>query len=124
MDARETYDFAERLMREVWERYAFDQVPRFYNRDVIGHHREQTPNFDDVVNRLSSDHQRFSNSRYDIADIVAASDKFAIRFRYTATFNATGKTVSTEVIYFYHLADGKVAEFWLLADFAFDYRAP
>ena len=113
MDARETHDFVERLMREVWEPYAFDQVPRFYNPDVVGHHRGQTLNFDDVVNRLSSDHQRFSNSRCDIADIVAASDKFAIRFRYTATFNATGKTVSTEV-----------AEFWLLANLAFDYRAP
>jgi glycosidase len=55
-------------------------VPRFYNPDVVGHHRGQTLNFDDVVNRLSSDHQRFSNSRCDIADIVAASDKFAIRF--------------------------------------------
>jgi hypothetical protein len=32
--------------------------------------------------------------------------------------------VSTEVIYFYHLRDGKIAEFWLLADYAFDYRAP
>jgi hypothetical protein len=80
MDARETHDFVERLMREVWEPYAFDQVPRFYNPDVVGHHRGQTLNFDDVVNRLSSDHQRFSNSRCDIADIVAASDKFAIRF--------------------------------------------
>jgi len=113
-----------RLMREVWIPYAYDQVPRFYNRDVIGHNREQVLNFEDVVNRLSSDHQRFSNSRYDIEDIVAAPDKFAIRFHYTATVTATGKPLSTEVIYFYHLRDGKVAEFWLLADFAFDYRAP
>jgi predicted ester cyclase len=123
VDAQATYDFAERLMREVWIPYAYDAVPRFYNRDVVGHHREQVLSYDDVVNRLASDHQRFSNSRHDIDDIVAAPDKFAIRFRYTATVNATGKPVNTEVIYFYHLRDGKVAEFWLLADFAFDYRA-
>jgi hypothetical protein len=26
------------------------------------------------------------------------------------------------VIYFYHLRDGKISEFWLLADIGFDYR--
>jgi ketosteroid isomerase-like protein len=55
---------------------------------------------------------------------VAAANKFAIRFRYTATVVATGKPVTTDVIYFYHLRDEKVAELWLLADFAFDYRSP
>ena len=28
-----------------------------------------------------------------------------------------------EVIYFYHVRDGKIAEFWVLADVAFDYKA-
>jgi predicted ester cyclase len=124
MDANQTYDFALRLMREVWEPYAADQVPRFYHPDVVGHNRQQLLNYDDVVNRLTTDRQRFSDSRYAIEDIVAAANKFAIRFRYTATVVATGKPVTTDVIYFYHLRDEKVAEFWLLADFAFDYRSP
>ncbi|HZP09364.1 ester cyclase [Methyloceanibacter sp.] len=123
MDAEATRDFALRLMREVWIPFADDQVPRFYNRDVVGHHREQLLTYDDVIARLSSDHGRFSGSNYHIEDIIAAPDKFAIRFRFTATVNATGQPISTEVIYFYHLARSRIAEFWLLADFPFDYRA-
>ena len=41
MDSRETQAFAERLMREVWEPFAAEAVPRFYHRDMIGHHRKQ-----------------------------------------------------------------------------------
>jgi hypothetical protein len=36
---------------------------------------------------------------------------------------STGQGIATEVIDFYHLREGKIAEFWLLADVAFDYKA-
>ena len=114
---------AERLMREVWEPFDHTAVERYYNRDVRGHNRSQELLYDDVLNRLRSDTGRFADPVYDIKDIVASEDKFAIRFIYTATVVATGEPVETEVNYFYHLKDGKVSEFWLLADIDFDYKA-
>ena len=123
MDSQATLAFAKRLMQEVWEPFNAEAVPDFYRRDVIGHHRKQQLTYDDVVNRLVSDRTRFGSPVCDIQDIVAAEDKFAIRFAYTAIILSTGKQVSTEVIYFYHLKDGGVAELWLLAEMDFDYRA-
>lgn len=123
MDSQATLAFAKRLMQEVWEPFNAEAVPHFYRRDVIGHHRKQQLTYDDVVNRLASDRTHFGSPVYDIQDIVAADDKFAIRFAYTAIILSTAQRVSTEVIYFYHLKDGRVAEFWLLADMDFDYSA-
>lgn len=123
MNSHETHEFAEQLMREVWEPFDYSAVERFYNRDVRGHHRSQELVYDDVVNRLRSDTGRFADPVYSIKDIVASEDKFAIRFIYTATVVATGDPVRTEVNYFYHLKEGKVSEFWLLADLDFDYKA-
>jgi len=122
MDSRETLAFAERLMREVWERFDAEAVPRFYHRDVIGHHRKQRLTYDDVVHRLVTDRPRYADPRFDIKDIVAAEDKWAIRFLFTAT-GASGQAISVECNYFYHLKAGKISEFWHLADIDFDYRA-
>jgi hypothetical protein len=36
---------------------------------------------------------------------------------------ASGQLISAEVNYFYHLRDGKISEFWLLAEVDFDYLA-
>ena len=122
MDSQETLAFAERLMREVWEPLNAEAVPRFYHRDVIGHNRKQLLSYDDVVHRIVTDHPRYPNPSFDIQDIVAAEDKFAIRFIFTSTGSA-GQGITTEVVYFYHVRDGKIAEFWVLADVAFDYKA-
>jgi hypothetical protein len=58
----------------------------------------------------------------DIQDIIAAEDKFTIRFAFTGQL-ASGQSISAEANYFYHLRDGKISAFWLLADIEFDYRA-
>jgi predicted ester cyclase len=122
MDSRETLDFAKRLQSEVWERFDAEAVPRFYHRDVVGHHRAQLLTYDDVVHRLVTDRPRYPNPKFDIKDIIAAEDKYAIRFIFSAT-GASGQPVSSEGQYFYHLKAGKVSEFWHLASIDFDYRA-
>jgi predicted ester cyclase len=121
MDGRETQAFAERLMREVWEPFDAERVPSFYGPDVVGHNRQELLTYDDVVHRLVTDRPRFANARYKVHDIIAAEDRFAIRFDFAA--NSNGTPVSTEVNYFYHLRDGKISEFWLLADIEVDYKA-
>jgi predicted ester cyclase len=122
MNSQETLEFAERLMREVWLPLDAAAVPHFYHRDVVGYHRQQRLTYDDVVHRLVTDHPRYTDPHYDIQDIIAAEDKFALRFAFTATL-ASGQPVSAQANYFYHLRDGKIAAFWLLADIEFDYRA-
>ena len=123
MDSQETLSFARKLMREFWEPYDSEAVSRYYHRGMVGHHREQRLTFDDVVHRLGTDRTRYADSTYDIRDIVADEDKFTIRFIYTALVNTTRQTFTTEVTYFYQLKEGKIAEFWLLSDTDFDYKA-
>lgn len=117
-----TRRFAERLMRDVWIPFDASRVSDFYHRDAIGHHRQQIINYQDVVNRLAWDVDRYGDQVYDIRDIVAEADKFAIRFVFQCRLVETGKDFTTEVIYFYHLRDGKIAEWWLLGDGDFDYK--
>jgi hypothetical protein len=123
VNSQQTHQFAERLMKEVWEPFDYTAVERFYNRDVRGHNRSQELLYEDVVNRLRSDTGRFANPLYDITDIIASEEKFAIRFIYTATVVATGEPVETEVSYFYPLKESKISEFWVLADIEFDYKS-
>ncbi len=122
MTSSETRDFAIRLMHDVWEPFNHLAVPRFYHQDVVGHHRKQTLTFDDVVNRLQWDVLNFGDPIYDIREIVADGDKFAIRFIYTCALIKESAQLVTEVTYFYRLRDGKVSEFWLLSDADFDYK--
>jgi predicted ester cyclase len=122
MDSHETLDFAQALMNEIWLPLDPGPVPRFYHRDVVGWNRRQRLSYDDVVHRLVTDRPRFRDPKYDIQDIIAAEDKFAIRFYFTSTL-ANGQPANAEANYFYHLRDGRISEFWLLADIAFDYKA-
>ena len=123
MDAKATLAFAKRLMQEVWGPLSAQAVPQFYRRDVVGYHRKQRLTYDDVINRLLYDRTHFGNPVYDIQDIVVAEDKFAIRFSYSAVMLSAAQKVAADVIYFYHLKDGVISQFWLLADMDFDYRA-
>jgi hypothetical protein len=97
---------------------------RFYNRDVVGHHRAQILNFEDILNRLAWDQKHNASPIFDIKDIVAAENRFAIRFEYTAQEGEAEQGFHAEVIYFYHLRENKISEFWLLSDHDFDYKAP
>jgi hypothetical protein len=99
-------------------------VPRFYNRDVVGHHRAQILNFVDILNRLAWDQKHNASPIFDIKDIIAAENRFAIRFEYTAQEGEAEQDFHAEVIYFYHLRENKISEFWLLSDHDFDYKAP
>ena len=128
MASEETRAFAQKLMKEVWEPFDSSAMPSFYQRDVVGYHRRangstQELDYDDIANRLDWDTQTSANAVYEIQDIIAEEDRFAIRFRYTADFIPTGGKVDVEVMYFYHLRAGRVAEWWLQSSADFDYRA-
>lgn len=140
MDREETLEFARALMKEVWEPFDSSAVAKFYHQDVAGHHRRleetQELGYADVVNRLDWDKQTNRNAVFDYRDIIAEEDRYAIRYSYKADFvpqgngreqdrhtAASGGKIDVEMIYFYHLREGKVAEFWLQANGDFDYKA-
>jgi len=128
MSGEETRAFARELMKEVWEPFDSSAMPRFYHRDVVGYHRRadgstQELYYDDIVNRLDWDKQTSANAVYDVRDIIAGEDRFAIRFVYTADFVPTNGKTNVDVMYFYHLIDNKIAKWWLLANADFDYQA-
>ena len=93
----------------------------FYHVDVIGHH-QQTLSYTDLENRLDWDPQNRTNQTFNITDIIAEEDRFAIRFVFTAAEKMQNQETRIEVIYFYHLRDDKISEFWLLASDDFDYK--
>lgn len=102
MNGADTHAFAHDLMDRVWRKLDSTHVEDFYHRDVIGHHDSSRGlRYDDVVHRLDWDSTTFTDPVYDIADLIAGDDRFAIRFHYAATL---------------------IAEFWLLANVDFDYK--
>jgi len=128
MDSKGTRAFAQQLMKEVWEPFDSEAVSRFYHRDVVGWHRRadsswQQLGYDDVVNRLSWDKETNANPIFDVRDIIAEEDRYALRFLYAADFVPTSGKIDVEMMYFYHLRGDKVAEFELLASVNFDFRA-
>ena len=128
MAGEETHAFARKLMEEVWEPFDSSAIPRFYHRDVVGHHRRaggstQELSYDDRANRLDWDRQTSANALYEVRDIIAEEDRFAIRFVYTADFIPANGETDVDVMYFYHLRDSKLAEWWWLANADFDYKA-
>ena len=95
----------------------------FYHVDVIGHH-QQTLSYTDLENRLAWDRKNRTNLIFNITDIIAEEDRFAIRFVFTAAEKTSNQEAPIEVIYFYQLRDGEISEFWLLARVDFDYKQP
>jgi predicted ester cyclase len=121
MNSGQTLAFALRLMKEVWIPFDPTRIREFYHEDVIGHHVTQTIRLADVENRLRRDRAHWKDPAYDIRNLVAEPDKFALRFIFSATSISTGKRDEAETVYFYELKDGKIREFWTLASIDYDY---
>ena len=95
MNTRETQAFAQQLMTQVWQPFDSQAVSRFFHRDVVGWHRRadsswQQLGYDDVVNRLAWDRETNANPVFDVRNIIAEEDRFALRFLYAADFIPTG----------------------------------
>jgi len=121
MTPEDVHQFARDLMHTVWEPFDSTRLAEFYHQDVVGHHRSQVIHFQDIVNRLAWDRRNRQHQNYEIRDIIAEHDRFSIRFVFTTLELQTRENSEIEVMYFYHLREGKIAEFWLLASVDFDY---
>ena len=128
MNAKETRSFAQQLLQEVWEPFDSEAVSRFFHRDVVGWHRRadsswQELEYDGVVKRLTWDKETNANPLFDVRDIIAEEDRFALHFLYTEDFIPTGGKIDVEMMYFYRMRGDKVGEFALLASVDFDFKA-
>src|SRR5213080_4125047 len=103
MTPKEVHAFATRLMHEVWEPFKAEKLHELYHADVTGHHRQQTLRYTDLENRLAWDRENRTNQIFNITDIIAEENKFAIRFVFTAAEKTQNQETPIEVIYFYHL---------------------
>lgn len=121
MNPEEMRLFAKRLMREVWEPFDYTKLAEFYHADVVGHHRSQTIHLADIELRLRRDRIHWADPVYDIKNLIAEPDAFALRFIFSATEISTRKQDTVEVVYFYHIRNGKISEFWTLSSMDYDY---
>jgi predicted ester cyclase len=121
MNTEDLRKFAGRLIDRVWIPFDDTCLSEFYWPDVVGHHRNQTIHLADIANRLRRDRGHWKDPEYDVKDLVAEKDKFSLRFIFSATQIATGKRDEVEVVYFYHLRDGKISKFWTLSSVDYDY---
>jgi predicted ester cyclase len=124
MTTDEIHLFAKNLMEEVWEPFDSTKLADFYHPDVVGHHRSQTIGYKDLENRIAWDRKNRQSQKFQITDVIAEKDRFSIRFVFTTLELQTMQNSEIEVIYFYHLRDNKISEFWLLASIDFDYKQP
>ncbi|MEO0797292.1 MAG: ester cyclase [Verrucomicrobiota bacterium] len=122
MHKDDVYQFAQELMQAVWIPFNPSRLADFYHLDVVGHHRNQTLSLADIENRLLWDRANIVDSHYDIKDVVADTDRFSIRFLYTATLTKSGENLSVDVVYFYSMRESKIDKFWTLASIDFDYN--
>ena len=70
-------------MKEVWEPFDSEAVSRFFHRDVVRWYRRadsswQELEYDDVVKRLTWDKETNANPLFDVRDIIAEEDRFAL----------------------------------------------
>ena len=114
--------------RGLGEPFNSAAMPSFYQPDVVGHHRRadgstQDLSYADVANRSGTGTPRPAptpSTRFRTSSPRTPSSRSA-----SATQRTSCNVAKTdvEVMYFYHLTDGKIAEFWVLSNADFDYTA-
>jgi predicted ester cyclase len=123
MTTAEARVFIEELFRDVWKPFNAEYLGMYYRDDVKGHHGPVDLTLEDMRTHLAYGRAHFRDSAFDFQDLVASETTIALRFNYTAILVGTGERISTGVAYFYHLIDNKIAEWWVMADVPFDYKA-
>ena len=110
------------LLTDVWERKILSKVDDYYHKDVVAHNQDQLLGYHDILNRIEYGKTHFADGSFDIEDLIVEDNKILERFTYKATLMNTGEPFISEGLYIYHLRNGKIAEFWLFSNTAFDYK--
>ncbi len=125
MSAEENKAVVRRMVEEAWNGHDPDvleefMAPDYFNHMAVSEHQRGIEGAKHVQRWLEA---AFSDSRFDIEDIIADGDMVAIRGTVSGTHagefwgNApTGKRFSVQHVHWFRLADGKVTEHWAVRD--------
>ena len=115
-----------RAFEEIWNKDNLEMIEEFYSVDFVQHFlptSSETKGFGELRNHIRNHRQAFPDWAEEIEQIVAEGDLVATRFLSTGTNEGrfmgnlpTGKKIHVNEMSIYRIADGKIAEQWLLPD--------
>lgn len=109
---------------EIWNSGKVDLIPQIYNRDFVGHFPGGIIRGHQGIGDVVTNHRRaFPDWSEQIEDVVIEGDRVAVRFNSTGTNQgpnrgrpATNRSVQISEMAIYRIADGKIAEQWVIPD--------
>jgi len=113
------------MIEEVWNAHDHGAIDDFVARDYFNHaavaeHWRGIEGARHIQRWLEA---AFSDSRFDIEDIIADGDMVAIRGKASGTHDGefmgrppTGRRFSVDQVHWFRVAGGKVAEHWAVRD--------
>ncbi|WP_117209780.1 ester cyclase [Allorhizocola rhizosphaerae] len=115
----------ERLIRDlvesVWNGRAWDRLPDFFAATFDHSGRPDTPA--GLRAWHESDSQTWSDTHYEIADLIATGDRVALHWRATARHTGhwgpvppTGRTIAWDGVHFFTVRDSRIVAMWATAD--------
>ena len=122
MDPQENKRVIHRLYREVFAEWNLAVIEELISADFLGHGMPAgTPRGPEGIRQFYARMRAaFPDLWYWVEDMVAESDKVAVRWRWEGTHDGvfrdippTGKRVSLTGIVIYRLDGGKVVERWV-----------
>ncbi len=109
------------LFERVWNNSQFERLSELWAPEVIVHFRghPQGQTRSDVRQMITRYRAAFADLHYTVEDIVAESDRVAVRLTFRGTQRGeffhvapTGKQVTVSETMFFRLADGRIIEAW------------
>jgi steroid delta-isomerase-like uncharacterized protein len=114
-----------RQLFETIDRQDFDTFRKLMSPECVCHVAgvpEALP-LEVIIQVIQSFYEAFPDNIHSIKDMIAESDKVAVRFIQNATHKGeyegiapTGKEIEWEAMFFFKVADGKIMEGWILED--------
>ena len=117
MPAEENAAIARRYYEEVWDKGNLAEVEALVAPAIVLN--GWAPGLDGLKKVITDTRGSFPDLRYALEDVISASDKVVVRFKFYGTHQgdyrgipATGKAIAYSGIGIWRLADGKLAEHW------------
>jgi predicted ester cyclase len=116
---------ARRYLEQFWNGNDPAVIAEIAVADVIGHPTpsETLQGCDILVQRHAGLRRIYGDPYFVVEDLIAEDDKVLLRWSFTGKHigpimgvNPTGKQVSIGGMNLFHLAGGKIVEFWVNAD--------
>jgi ketosteroid isomerase-like protein len=105
----------------AWESGDPEKLDEILAHDYAGHVKTLTETEDRdraaLEKAIQAHAETFTESSFDVEDIVRNGDKVASRVRLRAVHGDDGRDVEMEGLVFFRIADGKIAEEWASWDY-------